>query len=62
MRFLLIYFNIVVFLIFDCIDLLFFSLRNKLDSFLKYVKNCVIPIIPNTFVFKANHTIAKNAT
>ena len=44
------------------INLLFLSFLNKLGSFLKFAKNSITFLISNTFAFRVNNTINKNAT
>ena len=42
-------------------NLLSFSFLNKLDFFSKFIKNGITLIVSNTFKFKVNNIISKNA-
>ena len=44
----------------NLIDLLFLNLLNKLSFFSKLIKNSIILVISNTFLFSANYIITKN--
>ena len=45
---------------YNCIDSLFFSLPNKLNTFVRLVKDSITSMISNIFAFNANWAIDKS--